>query len=172
MARDLLLREAEEQDAAVLVDFLNQVGCETDFMTIDEAGILMTADQMADFIRSQAASANQLYLVAFLDEEVAGVLSITADYRERLAHIGDLFMVVKRAYWNHGLGRILLEEAISWASSIGVLRRLQLTVQVRNQAAVHLYQSVGFVIEGQQERGAKLDDGTFVPIYLMGLLID
>ena len=172
MSRELMLREAEEQDAVALVDFLNQVGQETDFMTIDEAGILMTADQMADFIHAQAASANQFYLVAFLDEEVAGVLSITADYRERVAHIGDLFVVVKKSYWNHGLGRIMLEEAIAWARESGLIRRLQLTVQVRNKAAVHLYQSLGFSIEGKQERGAKLDDGTFVPIYGMGLLID
>ena len=57
-------------------------------------------------------------------------------------------MIGKR-YWNNGLGSFLLEEAIEWAQASGILRRLQLTVQTRNQAAVHLYQKYGFVIEGR-----------------------
>ena len=36
---ELLIREAEAQDAKHLVDFLNQVGQESDYMTLDDAGI-------------------------------------------------------------------------------------------------------------------------------------
>ncbi len=53
-----------------------------------------------------------------------------------------------------------------------ILRLLQLTVQTRNQAAVHLYQKHGFVIEGRQERGAYIEEGKFIDVYLMGKLID
>ena len=38
---ELCLREAEKTDAAELIAFLNQVGSESDYMTLDEAGILM-----------------------------------------------------------------------------------------------------------------------------------
>ena len=65
----------------------------------------------------------------------------------------------------------MLEEAIEWAGASGILRRLQLTVQTRNQAAVHLYQN-GFVIEGRQEHGAYIEEGKFIDVYLMGRLID
>ena len=54
----------------------------------------------------------------------------------------------KKAYWNQGLGQILLEEGIEWAHSTGVLRKLVLNVQVpRNERAVHLYKKLGFEIE-------------------------
>ena len=49
---------------------------------------------------------------------------------------------------------------------------LQLTVQKRNLAAVHLYKKLGFIIEGQQERGACIEGGEFLDVYLMGRLID
>ena len=49
----------------------------------------------------------------------------------------------KKAYWNQGLGQILLEEGIEWAHSTGVLRKLVLNVQVRNERAVHLYKKLG-----------------------------
>ncbi|MGT2847079.1 GNAT family N-acetyltransferase [Streptococcus massiliensis] len=171
-ARKLMIGEAEPQNAQDLVDFLNQVGLESDMTTIDEAGILMTVEEMTQFISVQAQSENQLYLVAYLSEELVGVLSITADYRDRVRHIGDLFMVVKKTYWNNGLGGFLLAEAVHWAEENPVLKRLQLSVQVRNESALHLYKNYGFVIEGKQERGARLDDGNLVPIYLMGKLLD
>lgn len=137
---ELVIREAEPQDAKSLIDFLNQVGQESDYMTLDDA--------------------------------IAGLVSITADFHERIRHIGQVFIVVKRAFWNQGLGKLLLEEAIDWVENSGVIRRLELTVQVRNERAVHLYQAFGFEIEGIQKRGAYLAEGKFLDVYLMGKLID
>ena len=169
---ELALREAEQTDAETLIAFLNQVGAESDYMTLDEAGILMDEGQMDSFIQHQAESENQLYLLALLDDEIAGLVSITADFHERIRHIGQVFIVVKKAFWNQGLGRILLEEALDWAENNSILRRLELTVQVRNERAVHLYKELGFEIEGLQKRGAYLTEGIFLDVYLMGKLID
>ena len=169
---ELALREAEQMDAANVIAFLNQVGAESDYMTLDEAGILMDEGQMDSFIQHQAESENQLYLLALLDDEIAGLVSITADFHERIRHIGQVFIVVKKAFWNQGLGRILLEEALDWAENNSILRRLELTVQVRNERAVHLYKELGFEIEGLQKRGAYLTEGIFLDVYLMGKLID
>lgn len=36
------IRQADSADAALVVDFLNQVGKESDYMTLDEAGIGMS----------------------------------------------------------------------------------------------------------------------------------
>jgi len=129
MEYELLIREAEVEDAAELVSFLNRVSVETDFTSL-------------------------------------------ADQRKRVRHIGDLFIVIGQKYWNNGLGSLLLEEVVEWAQASGILRRLQLTVQTRNQTAVHLYQKNGFVIEGRQERGAYIEEGKFIDVYLMGRLID
>ena len=163
---ELLIREAEIQDAVYLIDFLNQVGQESDYMTLDDAGILMTEEQMSSFIE------HQIYLIVLLDNEITGLVSITADFHERIRHIGQVFIVVKRAFWDQGLGKLLLEEAINWAENSGVIRRLELTVQARNERAVHLYQAFGFEIEGVQKRGAYLTEGEFLDVYLMGKLID
>lgn len=154
MEYELLIREAESDDAAELVTFLNRVSVETDFTSLDRNGILMTDTEMELFLDKQAHSENQITLLALLNDEIAGFVNITADQRKRVRHIGDLFIVIGKKYWNNGLGSLLLEEVVEWAQASGILRRLQLTVQTRNQAAVHLYQKQGFVIEGRQERGA------------------
>ena len=172
MEYELLIREAEIEDAAELVSFLNRVSVETDFTSLDRDGILMTDTEMESFLDKQAHSENQITLLALLNDEIAGLVNITADQRKRVRHIGDLFIVIGKKYWNNGLGSLLIEEAIEWAQASGILRRLQLTVQTRNQAAVHLYQKYGFVIEGRQERGAYIEEGKFIDVYWMGKLID
>ena len=172
MEYELLIREAEVEDAAELVSFLNRVSVETDFTSLDRNGILMTDTEMELFLDKQAHSENQITLLALLNDEIAGLVNITADQRKRVRHIGDLFIVIGQKYWNNGLGSLLLEEVVEWAQASGILRRLQLTVQTRNQAAVHLYQKNGFVIEGRQERGAYIGEGEFIDVYLMGRLID
>ena len=172
MEYELLIREAEAEDAAELVTFLNCVSLETDFTSLDGDGILLTSEEMEVFLNKQASSDNQITLLAFLNDKIAGLVNITADQRKRVRHIGDIFIVIGKRYWNNGLGSLLIEEAIEWAQASGILRRLQLTVQTRNQAAVHLYQKHGFVIEGRQERGAYIEEGKFIDVYLMGKLID
>ena len=172
MEYELCIREAEIQDASALVAFLNQVGRETDYTSLDEHGIGMTAAEMAVFIEKQARSENQITLLALLNDEIAGVLNITADQHLRVRHIGDVFLAVRRKFCNQGLATILLEEGIEWAKASGVLRRLQLSVQKRNEAAVHLYSKMGFITEGLQERGAYLAEGIFLDVCLMGKLIN
>ncbi|MQQ30123.1 GNAT family N-acetyltransferase [Streptococcus mitis] len=172
MEYELLIREAEAEDAAELVTFLNCVSLETDFTSLDGDGILLTSEEMAIFLNKQASWDNQITLLAFLNDKIAGIVNITADQRKRVRHIGDLFIVIGKKYWNNGLGSLLLEEVVEWAQASGILRRLQLTVQTRNLAAVHLYQKHGFAIEGRQERGAYIEEGEFIDVYLMGRLID
>ncbi len=62
----------------------------------------------------------------------------TADRHARVCHIGDLFIAVEN-HTGQGLGRILMEEAIDWASQSGVIHKLALSQTEMNEA-VHLYQ--------------------------------
>ena len=57
------------------------------------------------FIEKQASSENQITLLALLNDTIAGVLNITADPRLRVRHIGDIFLVVQKKFWNQRLGR-------------------------------------------------------------------
>ena len=172
MEYDLLIREAEISDASEVRALLDQIGQESSFTSLDENGLSISESEMQIFIDKQAQSENQITLLAFLNDELAGIINVTADQRPRVRHIGDIFLGIKKTFWGSGLGSILMEEAIEWAESSGVIRRLQLTVQKRNLAAIHLYEKMGFITEGLQERGACIERGEFLDVYLMGKLID
>ena len=89
-----------------------------------------------------------------------------------MQHIGDIFIVVRKSIGTRAWDGFLLEEGIAWAESSGVIRKLDLSVQVRNERAVHLYQSLGFEIEGLRKRGVYTKEGEFIDVYLMGKQID
>ena len=98
MEYELLIREAETQDALDLIALLDQIGHESSFTSLDENGIAMSESEMELFIDQQAQSDNQIILLAFLNDELVGVVNITADQRPRVRHIGDIFLGIKKAW--------------------------------------------------------------------------
>ncbi|WP_416514938.1 GNAT family N-acetyltransferase, partial [Klebsiella pneumoniae] len=114
---------------------------------------------------------NEICLVAKLGHEVIGVCNVTSDQDTKTSHIGDVFIAVSKPYWGNGVGQFLMETMIDWADSTPTIRRLELTVQARNERAVHLYQKFGFDIEGTKKRGARTKNGEFLDVYLMAKLI-
>ena len=59
------IRQADSADAALVVDFLNQVGKESDYMTLDEAGIGMSPADMEQFLMVQEMAENRICLLLF-----------------------------------------------------------------------------------------------------------
>ncbi|WP_155972070.1 GNAT family N-acetyltransferase [Streptococcus ruminantium] len=169
--KEVYFSEAEPADAAAFIDFMNQVARETDYLVMDETGFRFSVDEMETIFKAGIENPRELCLLAKVGSEVVGAISVKSSKQFRISHIGNIFIAVKKAYWGHGLGTILLEEVLHWAEEMNLLRRLELTVQVRNQAAVHLYQKLGFVIEGTQVRGARTDEGEWLDLYYMGKLI-
>ena len=112
MEYDLLIREAEISDASEVIALLDQIGQESSFTSLDENGLSISESEMQIFIDKQAQSENQITLLAFLNDELAGIINITADQRPRVRHIGDIFLGIKKSSWGSGLGSILMDEAI------------------------------------------------------------
>ncbi|MDQ8766183.1 GNAT family N-acetyltransferase [Streptococcus ruminantium] len=169
--KEVYFSEADPSDAAAFIDFMKQVAEETDYLVMDETGFRFSQQELETIFENGIENSRELCLLAKTASEIIGVVSVKSSSQFRISHIGTIFIVVKKAYWGHGLGTILLEEVVHWAEEMNLLRRLELTVQVRNQAAVHLYQKLGFVIEGTQVRGARTDEGEWLDLYYMGKLI-
>lgn len=164
-------REASGQDAAAFLDFMAQVATETDYLVMDDSGLSQSVEQMADTLDKFYHANDQFCLLALVDDQLIGALTVRTAPQSKLNHIGHLFLAVHKPYWGHGLGRLMLEEAIDWAEQEGVLARLELTVQVRNDRATRLYQHLGFEIEGTKQRGAVSATGDFLDVYMMAKMI-
>jgi ribosomal protein S18 acetylase RimI-like enzyme len=80
-------------------------------------------------------------------------------------HNGRLGIGVVAAWRGQGLGRGLLDQALSAASGAG-FRRVELEVYASNTAALSLYKSCGFTVEGVK-RAMRLLDGRVDDVVLM-----
>jgi RimJ/RimL family protein N-acetyltransferase len=87
---------------------------------------------------------------------VVGWCDIAPVPRPIFSHIGSLGMGLLPAYRNAGIGRRLLGAALAQARGRGI-ERVELHVFSDNVRARHLYESLGFVVEGIHPRRAKID---------------
>lgn len=170
--KEIFFEEAAEPYAVAFIDFMNQVARETDFLVMDETGFRFTPEELGAIFEQSFGSPHQLHLLAICEGEVIGAITVRASKQYRISHVGNVFIAVRQEYWGRGIGRILLEEAVNWARTYDIIKRLELTVQVRNERAVVLYQKMGFEIEGTQKRGARTDEGEWLDLYYMGKLIE
>jgi RimJ/RimL family protein N-acetyltransferase len=165
------IRQARPEDAARLLEYVNRVTGETDFLAFGEGELDWSVEKERRFIEGFLAADNKVLLLAEVDGDVAGVAGFTGDDRPRLRHGGEIGVVVSRRSWGLGLGTALMEALIEWATASGVVRKLGLRVRVDNDRALRLYERLGFAREGVSTR-QFLIAGTFHDGYIMGLNID
>lgn len=168
----IILREAVPDDAKDILSMMEQVNSETEFLALDEAELLLPPETLSEELSYMYESNNNLLLLAINEGTIVGTASVKADSQFRLSHVGEVGISILQEYWGMGLGTLMLEEIINWAKEMGVLFRLKLDVQVRNERAVHLYQKMGFQIEAVMPRGTRTDLGEFLDVYKMSYLIE
>jgi len=110
------------------------------------------------------------HFVAVAEANVVGWCDVAPKPRPTLAHSGILGMGVISEYRRQGIGRALLNAALT-AAKARSMKRIELTVRVDNDPARRLYESCGFVVEGLCRRH-MLVDGEFKDSWLMALLYD
>ncbi len=113
---------------------------------------------------------NTLYVV----ETESGVI---ASYRlipkaDRQAHIIYLGgFVVDHSVQGRGIGSRILDHIKQKAANEGK-KRIELTVDINNEAALKLYKKTGFEIEGRIRNSYKINPGNqYLDEYLMGIIL-
>ena len=161
-----LIEHAEE-----MVVYAKKVGDETDNLTFDGADFKVTVEQEEAFILNHQKQDNHLCLVARIDNEIVGMLSISGSNRKRCKHIGAFGISIAKKHWGKQIATIMLKEMIDWARVEGHVTKIDLSVLKQNVRAVKLYERLGFKHEGTRSR-ASFQGGEYLDTYLMGLEID
>lgn len=136
----------------------------------DEPNLSETAARLQE-------SEDRCFFGAFQNEQLIGIVRISrysALNEKHRAYLGGLYVLP--SFRCYGCGRALVREALGWAAiapgiTPGItpgIRRVNLTVVTQQEAAIRLYQSLGFHIYGtEQETFSR--DGQFYDEYLMTL---
>jgi RimJ/RimL family protein N-acetyltransferase len=169
---ELEIREARAEDAAALLEHVHRLLREPD---VDVAKapeeFTLSEEQEARVLEEYAAAENRLFLVAYSAGTLVGELNLKGGTHKAFRHNVVLGMSVRKGWRNRGVGSALMKQAIRWAKEAPVVRRLELSVFVRNQAAIHLYEKFGFVREGRR-RGRVAVNGEYLDDLVMGLWLE
>lgn len=163
---ELILRNATEDEAQILIDYLKITAVETPFLIKELEEITLTLEQEREFIRMNNESEHSELIMGFLDGEYIGNCSIMGNSRMRYAHRAAVGIALYLKYTNMGIGTIMFEKMIEIGRKKG-LEQLELEVVASNQAGISLYQKMGFERFGTFPNNMKYKDGTYVDCYWM-----
>lgn len=166
-ADDLIISKATVKHAEQIVNFLNAVAGETDFLTFGFNEFPLSVAEEEEFISVCLEKNNSLMLVGHVKGEIASQLFIDVSTQPRLSHIGSLGISVSKKYWGMSIGTRMLAAAIAWAKEKN-MGKLQLQVRTDNVSAVALYKKSGFIVEGTITRSIKVH-GHYYDEFIMGL---
>lgn len=139
----LMVRAAREDDAAALDALLRAAGGESDNLSFGAEDYPYSVEIERARIAQARSAPGGLMLLAFVNDAPAAYLSLLPEPR-RFCRCAELAICVRKAYWRQGVGRILMQEAISQARACGALHSIFLTVNAENAGGIRLYRECGF----------------------------
>jgi RimJ/RimL family protein N-acetyltransferase len=164
----VLVRRAAPGDAAALVELARAVGAEPEGWLITNGG-WRTPSEERRYLRGLRRHSYAAVFVAETAEGIVGRISLARDAHPASEHVADLGLMVAASYRRRGVGRALMEAAEAWAREVGVWK-LELHVFPYNDAAIALYESLGYEREGYRRDHFRRTEG-FVDAILMAKMI-
>lgn len=160
----LQIRRAEPDDYAAVYEMFSKPKA--------YAGTLQLPYPSREQWRQQLAETSKGYynLVAVAGDRVVGMVSVeTFPNRPRRKHVGAIGICVHDDWQGKGIGTALMRAIIDLADNWLNLRRLELEVYADKEAAISLYERMGFEVEGTLRQHA-FRNGQYVDSKMMGRL--
>ncbi len=158
--RTALIRMARESDAASLAVQAKQVAGESRNLCGTPEEHNFSVEQEKEWIKSQLQPGSAL-IVADVEGRIVGCCNLHPQGgRQRVRHRCGIGISVLKEFWGNKLGTYMLEAVVSAAQNYDY-EQMELEVISTNEAAIHLYEKMGFVKWGLLPHAFKYEDGTY-----------
>ncbi|PJI06912.1 MULTISPECIES: GNAT family N-acetyltransferase [Clostridium] len=167
----VVIRKGNKEDASKMVEYLKEIGGESDFLTFGKNELNVNVSDEENFIDNSNKNENSLFLVAEVNGKIVGNLNFSAGKNSKVRHVGEFGVSVLKAYWGNKIGNELIEYLIKWSKHTGIIKKINLMVREDNVRAIKLYKKIGFVEEGILKR-EFLSEGKFYSGISMGFYVN
>lgn len=133
-----------------------------------EAPVEWTSQRSEDWCRTADEEDRGAWFLA--DDDAARLVGYLAVTRSGAEH-AEFAMAVGAAHRGLGVGRALLDAAVAWCRA-AALSKINCQVWPHNGAALALYRSRGFLVEGRLRRHWRRRNGQLWDAITMGLVLD
>jgi len=152
----LVIRPATAGDSENLIKYTRSIATETDYLTFSESEFNPSVQEEAEFLEGIRKSNNQLFLLACVNQQIVGTLSLTGSSRARLQHNLEVGVSVSKKYWGNGISKSLLSTAHNFAEANSVVHKVYAIIRADNAPALKLFRDSGYVKEGTFRDDVKL----------------
>lgn len=161
---DITYRIPQKEEAEIFWELMNVLDYETEYMLFEPGERVKNLARMETIIEN-AVAGKDFICIAEVAGKFVGYLSAQREMVKRVAHSAYIVIGIRKEFQNQGIGKRLFEKLDEWASEQNI-KRLELTVICENARAKHLYEKMGFEIEGTKKKSV-LVDGNFLDEYYM-----
>ncbi len=166
---ELVLRNAEAEDAEALLRVFDRTHEETDYLLTYPEERSITPEEEEQYLRRNEESDRDIEILAFLEGKLVGMAGINAaGSRIKTRHRATFGISILKEYWGMGIGRCLTEACIACAKKAGYAQ-IELDVVAENERAIALYTSFGFTEFGRNPLGFRTKDGRYQELVDMRL---
>lgn len=169
MTNDFTVRPARVSDARKMNLYIRRTMSDSRHLITRAEEFRMGPLKQRFWISRKIARKSETCLVAEAGTEIVGMLENWTDSRLRVRHTTIFGMSVAPHWQRRGVGKKLLSQFIEWVQKHDQLNRIELHVHSDNEAAIALYQSMGFRHEGTRLKAVHYEDGRVVDDHIMAL---
>ena len=163
----ITLRNAQLADADDLIIYLDKTAGETPYTLREPGEVRYTLEQEEEFIQQKNDSPKELMLLAFDGKKHVGNCTLTESGTTlKTSHRCSVAIALYKEYWGRGIGSVMLKHVLDVAKRVGY-EQAELEVIAGNEAALGLYESLGFVKYGEVPNCLKFKDGSYADAYWM-----
>ena len=156
------IEKAVPSDAALILEYLKQVGGESDNLLHGENEFIVPIEGVKRKLVMSKESENSIVLIALKNEQIIARAELEGYYKARIRHRAKFSISVKKEYWNQGIGTRMFRELIRIAEENPNLIQMELEFVEGNSRARALYEKMGFRITGMKPNAIRLKDGTLL----------
>ena len=166
---DINYRIPQKEEAETFWELMNALDYETEYMLFEPGERVKNLSRM-EMIIENAIAGKDFICIAEVAGNFVGYLSAQREMIKRVAHSAYVVVGIRKEFQNQGIGKRLFEQLDEWAKEQSV-KRLELTVICENARAKHLYEKMGFQIEGTKKKSVLVDE-RFLDEFYMAKIYD
>lgn len=166
-----ILRCPTKYDAIELSKLRVKIDGETENLDRESGEGLLTPENFEKLIYEDSIAEKTIFLVAEVEGEIVGYTRCEGSKLSRFRHKAEFGICILKEYWGQGIGKVLIENILMWADTVGI-EKISLTVVETNTNAIQLYKRYEFVEEGLLIKDRIHRDGNYYSTVIMSRLLD
>ncbi len=167
---EVTIRLGTPEDAGGILDCLVSTLAERVWFDRDENEMGITDPSVLKNKIREFRSGERAYIVAAQGDKILGFILVVRGGIKSTRHTADFGMSLLPGFRDRGIGTMLVQAAMDWASEHGVEKLYCCTFDT-NPRAVKLYEKFGFVREGVRVKQYKIA-GEYVDQIMFGKILN